>query len=298
MDINAIIWGGVLLLATFVVLAGFTVRLLIAILRPRRPVPRPGKQHALTREVPPWPILVALTIGLATGVIASVLAHRIPWLAAGSWSMLLIPLVFLATCLLWFAAIVSYLWLAGLQDRDPLSIRAIKRAGEGDLDGAFREMIEGIETAGPTAVRLSTLAYLYDKKDAHEEALGALNEAAKLGKRLLPLIRLNQALALRELGRPEEALPLIEEARVKAKSLRTFKFIGDGHFIAYCHCLVMADLGRIDEASDLYRAALARPKVRFASPAIRESLDKLLQKCADRLVPKPAIRLDDLAEPL
>jgi hypothetical protein len=234
------------------------------------------------KSTPPW---ICLLLIVVVGVITNLtMPRRGGGGPVGAPPLLRITLMPIGVGIVVLAGLILVRWL---RNRDPVSIRAFRRAEEGDLNGAIRELREAIEIHGPTAVRLNNLGCLLTKQESHAESLEVFFEAERLGGRHLPIFRANQALALRKLGRPEEALPIIEEVRER---------LPRESVIACHHCLILADLGRFDVARAQLRAAESMPRVLVFPKSARESRAKLLKECRDRLTVKPISSNGDLAD--
>jgi hypothetical protein len=156
--------------------------------------------------------------------------------------------------------------------------RAAKHANAGDLDGAIAELRRQIETKGLSAARANGLGCLLTLKEDWNEARRMFDEAESRG--MSPkLLRANRGVSLWKSGDPEAALPLLTEAAVDNPwdiNLR-------------CHiCLILADLGRIDEAGAQLQSIEEFHKKQNTVPAdARRSLEKHIQACRDRLAGKP-----------
>jgi tetratricopeptide (TPR) repeat protein len=173
-------------------------------------------------------------------------------------------------------------------DRDVSS--SLRRANEGDLDGAIAELRAAIDAKGPSAPRLNGLGVLFSLREAWGEALAVFDEAVRLGKRH-PLFLGNQGLALRKLGRAGEAVEVLSEAIAKEPS----------GFLLHVHrCHALLDLGRLDEArADLERAVAIRgQQITLASKAVREEgarqMEQLLDECRARLPAATPEKMGDL----
>jgi hypothetical protein len=174
-------------------------------------------------------------------------------------------------------ALILVVWL---KNRDPVTDRALKRAQEGDVDGAIRDLLEVTEIKGVTANRANALGCLYLEKTQYQEALERFAEAERLGYNSL-VCRANRAVALRKGGRTEEAIALYAELSQEKP---------DEPVIAAMYCLTLADAGRTEEASEQYRRAQIPPPSVVPGEAHRVAFEAILRECRERLgetPPKP-----------
>jgi len=196
------------------------------------------------------------------------------------WLMVIVLLgaiaygISLRTIGLLFLALFGFLYLVTwLKYCDPISSRALKRAEEGDLDGAIATLIEEIEARGPRAVRLNALGVLYLQRNKPELALEAFQDAEKRDKRT-PVYRANRIMTLLRLGRFSEAEPLLRDACEKHPEEMYYR----------CrYCLLLADLERWDEAREQLEFAESVPGIIGISRAETEARQTLLQECRDRV---------------
>jgi tetratricopeptide (TPR) repeat protein len=163
--------------------------------------------------------------------------------------------------------------------------RAAKQANAGDLDGAIAELRRQIESKGLSAARANALGCLLTLKEDWHEARRMFDEAESRG--MSPnLLRANRAVALWKSGNPEAALPLLAEAALNSPNDINVR----------CHlCLVLADLGRIDDSRAQLKSIEDLHKKQHTVPAAaRQSLEKHIQTCRDRLAEKPQSDLTTL----
>lgn len=176
-----------------------------------------------TRQIPFW-VLPAVVV--CAVVIGRVVPREIVELMTFGVAMLL-PLAFLS-----WIGVTRWRW-RGQQ-------RVLRRASEGDPEGAIRSVREEIEFRGPTAERWATLGCLLGQQQRWEEALSAFEQADCLSDGQ-PVYQSNRALALLKTGRSEEALILLDEAIPKMHDTVT----------ARCtRFRALAALGRWDEARE------------------------------------------------
>jgi Tfp pilus assembly protein PilF len=170
------------------------------------------------------------------------------------------------------AIVLCYYLYYYLRSRDPLVNRAMELSRGGDHERAIEILREAIESGRPTATRLNNLGVLYSEKGDHEAALRSYDAAENLDANLT-VSRYNQASALQKLGRPAEALALLED--LPREGLL-------GAIRATMACTAWADLGRLDEARESLREA-ERLEKSPASKANRAGLEKSLAECRGRV---------------
>jgi tetratricopeptide (TPR) repeat protein len=207
---------------------------------------------------------------IAFAVIAAVIASRPgPIGAAVNRAMLYLafaPLVLLALLLV----LILVQWL---KFRDPYANRAFVRAGEGDIDGAIRELVEVVEIRGQTGHRANALGVLTLQKGEYAKSLEWFGEAERLGYNA-KVCRANRAVALRKMGRAEEAVELFQDLVSDAS---------DDPTLAGLYCLALADVGRFNEARDQLLRAEALPQVVGQNRAHRTGFEKLIAECREKL---------------
>jgi tetratricopeptide (TPR) repeat protein len=165
--------------------------------------------------------------------------------------------------------------------------RAAKQANAGDLDGAIAELRRQIESKGLSAARANALGCLLTLKEDWHEARRMFDEAESRG--MSPaLLRANRGVAAWRSGDPEAALPLLARAALDSPVDVNVR----------CHlCLILADLGRIDEARAQLQSIEELHKKQVTLPAdARRSLEKQIEACRDRLAGKPKTDLAALDE--
>jgi flagellar basal body-associated protein FliL len=185
--------------------------------------------------------------------------------------------LFFFLVLLLCGALILVVWL---KNRDAVTARAIKRAQDGDVDGALRDLLEVSEIKGVTAKRANALGCLYLEKKEYQEALERFAEAERLGYNSF-VCRANRAVALRKSGRTEEAIALYDELSHEKP---------DEPAIAAMYCLALADTGQIEAAFEQYRRAQIPPPVAVPGEAHRVAFEAILRECRERLgemPPKP-----------
>ena len=132
---------------------------------------------------------------------------------------------------------------------DPGVRRANKRALAGDLDGAIEDLREQIEAKGPTQVRANALGLLLMHRKLWAEAAVLFRKAEEIGGSK-GVCQANLGLALLKGGKPEEALPVLQEALRIGPQAPVMTCLVGLHT-----CLALADLGRWDEAHEQLRVA-------------------------------------------
>ena len=172
---------------------------------------------------------------------------------------------------------------------DPCVRRANKRAQEGDLDGAIADLREQIEDKGPTQTRVNVLGLLLLRCERWAEAAALFRKAEEIGKLkgvcranlgLALLSRANLGLALLKGGKPEEALPVLEEAARVGPQVPVMRCL-----IGLHSALALAELSRWDEADEQFR--VAEEVARGLRKAERAALDKEFEQCRQKLEQQP-----------
>ena len=163
---------------------------------------------------------------------------------------------------------------------DPGVRRANKRAQEGDLDGAIADLREQIEDKGPTQTRVNALGLLLSRCERWAEAAALFRKAEEIGK-LKGVCRANLGLALLKGGKPDEALPVLEEAARVGPQVPVMRCL-----IGLHSALALAELSRWDEADEQFRVAedFARG-LRKVEPPSRS--DKEFEQCRQKLEQQP-----------
>jgi tetratricopeptide (TPR) repeat protein len=185
--------------------------------------------------------------------------------------------------LLWIGApVVAFILTVAIQFFryfDPGVRRANKRAQAGDLDGAIEDLREQMEDKGPTQVRANAMGLLLLQGERWAEAAALFRKAAELG-RSKAVCQANLGLALLNGGKPEEALPVFQEALHSAPQVPVM------NCAVYLHtCLALGELGRWDEAHDQFR--LAEETADGLSKSHRAALAKVFEKCRLKLEQHP-----------
>jgi tetratricopeptide (TPR) repeat protein len=159
----------------------------------------------------------------------------------------LVPIVhyfpFVAGGLLVFLLLVLALLILR---RDRTLRRAVKLSQQGQSDQAIAIVRQRIAEKGETGERLNVLGVLLITRpepspQQYQEALDLFDRAERLGGEAKALTLNNQAMALRKLGRIDEALAKLKLAC--AKQPRNFTW-------AVNQADLLAELGRVDEAHD------------------------------------------------
>lgn len=187
------------------------------------------------------------------------------------------PMVFLG-----FAAlVVGVVGLSGLvmlllmmRPRHASISRSVAKARAGRVEEAITDLQREIDIRGPLPQRSAALGDCYLLLEQWREAYIQYLDAERLdGRRGRYLAK--QGFALWKMGRASEAAPLLERAAA-------IEPLNPSH--AWTACLVLADLGRIDEARHQLRLAeFLVEKVVPSNPARRRALDDSLAICRNRL---------------
>jgi tetratricopeptide (TPR) repeat protein len=185
--------------------------------------------------------------------------------------------------LLWIGApVVAFILTVAIQFFryfDPGVRRANKRAQAGDLDGAIEDLREQMEDKGPTQVRANAMGLLLLQGERWAEAAALFRKAAEFGKSKA-VCQANLGLALLNGGKPEEALPVLQEALHSAPQVPVMTCA------VYLHtCLALGELGRWDEAHEQFR--LAEETADGLSKSHRAALGKVFEKCRQKLEQQP-----------
>jgi tetratricopeptide (TPR) repeat protein len=185
--------------------------------------------------------------------------------------------------LLWIVApVVALILLFAIRffrHFDPGVRRANKRAQAGDLAGAIEDLREQMEDKGPTQVRANTLGLLLLQRERWAEAAAFFRKAAEFGK-AKSVCQANLGLALLNGGRPEEALPVLEEALHLHPQTAVMTCL-----ISLHTCRALAELGRWDEAHEQFR--LAEEAAGTLREVDRAALGKAFRKCHQKLEQQP-----------
>jgi tetratricopeptide (TPR) repeat protein len=199
-------------------------------------------------------------------------------LRAGTFSMLVASFV---TVVLYFFVVVCFY----IRNVDPAISRAERLTKNGNPDEALASLRRAVDEK-PTANRWNAIGCELLANERWNDALSAFREAERIeGQK--PIVLGNMGFALWKMGRLEEGLTLVEEARRQKPAILLF---------AINRCLILADLGRGGDANEelerveqLYRQMPRRIADRSgASDAVKE--------CRERLkVAKPAVDRDLLS---
>jgi Tetratricopeptide repeat len=172
-----------------------------------------------------------------------------------------------------FFMVVLFYWM---RSRDPISSRAKLCSDAGDLDGAIEILREAIEVGKITAERANNLGLLYHQKKEPEQALKMFLDAAKLGADS-PIYLANQAAALHDLGRYEDAAAILDD--VCQKNPKNWGF-------AYSYGRVLISLRHFDEARVQIERAETLPIIGGNRSALAERA-RLIQECRALMAGKP-----------
>jgi tetratricopeptide (TPR) repeat protein len=164
--------------------------------------------------------------------------------------------------------------------------RAQKLAQEGDVDGAIADLCEQIEEKGPTQSRVNTLGTFLLMRERWDEAALMFRKAEQIGKANRGVCRANLGFALLSGGKPAEAIPVLEEAARIGPKVLPLTCIIPLHL-----SLALADLKSWNEAEEQFRRAedASRGLRGKARAMLNEKLEKCRQKLEQhsREQPKP-----------
>jgi tetratricopeptide (TPR) repeat protein len=139
-----------------------------------------------------------------------------------------------------FIAVVA--WQILSQDSAIRAARGLEKSGK--RAEAIATVRAALETS-PSHARWSVLGALLSEQESWIESAAAFREASQLAPQL-PIYVVHEALALSRLGRHEEAMKLIENAKQK--------FAFDSALVA-TEAILFAELGRDEEAGERMRQA-------------------------------------------
>jgi hypothetical protein len=192
-------------------------------------------------------------------------AHRGGHSSTG-WLLLIVlgaPLLLLLLLLGWVL----------LRNYDPAVSRALKRAGEGDLDGAIDDLRHVIDERGLTGIRANGLGALLVQKEDWGEAEALFRKA--LAQRPGDLIvRANLGVALWKSGRFDEAEPVLRAA-AETRPPQAIRLCN------YANLLI--DLGRYEEAEALLPQAERTLSGVIWPAGARAIIEGEIAACRDRL---------------
>ena len=173
--------------------------------------------------------------------------------------------------------------LLHLRSRKVVAI--LRKASEGGADGAIEAVRAEIAAKGTTANRANLLGCLLLGQDRWEEGDEQFLEAIRLKGRKPPQLT-NHAVAIWKLGRTEEAATIFEEVAAAGPLA-----LG----IACTYCLILADLGRNDEARASWGAAetLAGDLSGYL-PESRPIILEELERCRARVLGLEGVKKGDL----
>lgn len=257
------VWLWVSLLAPMVVLIGAVI-----VYR------RVAMQLSWRASFPPRLVLVAVVFVLSVGMVYFRRPPQAPPAMPGQEPSML-PLIWPSVAVLAFLAFVaSAFW----RNSDRAVSAANRKANAGDVDGAIADLRAILAMEPPTFLRLNMLGNYLIGRDRHAEALAAFDEALELVRAQVTgpkvdhftfcVLQNNRGASLYQLDRFEEGLEAYAAAQVSLDQVRadTKSVVGSDVTVDYLildgrsRCL--ARLGRVDEATEAFRAAEALfPKV-------------------------------------
>jgi tetratricopeptide (TPR) repeat protein len=134
------------------------------------------------------------------------------------------------------------------QHQASLKTKAARRlAQQGDIAGATRELQEAIRLERDSAVARMELGTIYGRQNELPSAVFHLSEAVRLDDQGLPDAHLNLGVALRRMGRKEEAVRSLQRA------LAIDPLLAPAHVNL---ALIRAGQGRMEEATTHFREAI------------------------------------------
>jgi hypothetical protein len=186
------------------------------------------------------------------------------------------------------ASTLSPVVIRWFRRRDELVV-AMKRADAGDAEGAIRDLRQAINTRGSSPDRSHALARLLMRKENWIDARKLLLEAEDLSSDRLRY-RGDMAVILRNLGRPEDALALLEPV-VNHKGARIEDLCTS--------CDLFMDLDQLEAARDrIVQAEAAFKKLATTSPYEARHRRPMIDVCRERLerklTSKKPLELDEL----
>jgi tetratricopeptide (TPR) repeat protein len=152
--------------------------------------------------------------------------------------------------------------------------RSVAKARAGRVEEAIAELQREIDTRGPLPRRSSALGDCYLLLEQWREAYIQYLDAERLDGRQGRYLA-KQGFALWKMGRASEAAPLLERAAA-------IEPLNPSH--AWTACLILIDLGRIDEARHQLRLAeFLVEKLAPSNPVRRRALEDSIAICRQRL---------------
>ena len=239
-----------------------------------------GKDGAVV-DIPMSTVLeVGLTRVLAYGARRGVVLRRealagVRQGAPGAWPVARSGSPFRHLAVVVLVVVVTYVALRYSRRAEAGVRRALKRAAEGDVEGAIADLREQIELEGPTQDRVNALGNLLFHSKKWDEAAAQFRKAEELGP-LKSVCRANLGVALLEAGKPEQALPVLQAAAHLAAGIPMLAYI-----VAVHTTRALAELGRYEEARAQF---LQTERIgRKLSRSARESMAEPVEKCRKRL---------------
>jgi hypothetical protein len=153
---------------------------------------------------------------------------------------------------------------------------AFKRFRAGDQEGAITDLRELVEDKGPTQARINALGLMLFQREQWDEAAALFRKGEELGE-FKGLCRANLGVALLKAGKPEEALPVLQDAAGRAAGNRLLTCI-----IALNTSLALAAVGRRNEA---WESFLSAEEISDTLPSFqRKAAEKQVESCRVELL--------------
>jgi tetratricopeptide (TPR) repeat protein len=174
-----------------------------------------------------------------------------------------------------FVCVLAAFAVQWLRSLDHGVRRAEKRAREGDLAGAISDLREQIEELGPTALRVNTLGILLLRAELCDEAAAMFRKPEQIGGLNKGLCRANLGLALLKSGKPEAAIPVLQEAERTSPRIPAPVCV-----VSLNTALALVELNRLDEAYEQLRRAeeTARRLRKTQRSALKDEFERCRQK--------------------
>jgi hypothetical protein len=172
------------------------------------------------------------------------------------------------------AFVACFILYVLLKNYDRRMSQIMKRAREGDVDGAIRELEEEIDTKGRSASRVYSLGMLMGSKERNQDAYKLFVEAEQLGFDRATCLS-NQGVMLSQMDHHVEAVFPLEEANRLSPNNALFASNLAG---------TLSKAGRHEDAlREIERAEAALKSTIFLFGIGRNPLEKLVAECRERI---------------